>query len=218
MIRVVIADDQPLMRDALRTVVGLQPDMEVVAEAVDGRDAVAQTLRERPDVAVFDIRMPGLDGIAAAREVTRSASSKVLILTTFDDDDYVHAALKAGASGFLTKNSPPEDILAAIRVLAGGEALLAPSVTTRLIEHVVTSTPRVDAGLAATLQRLTARELEVLREVAKGLSNAEIGKQLHIGEGTVKTHVSRILVKIGARDRVQAVIYAYESGLIAPGG
>ncbi|WP_307872298.1 response regulator transcription factor [Actinoplanes cyaneus] len=213
-----IADDQPLMRDALRTVVGLQPDMVVVAEAADGRDAVAQTLRERPDVAVFDIRMPGLDGIAAAREVTRSVSSKVLILTTFDDDDYVHAALKAGASGFLTKNSPPEDILAAIRVLAGGEALLAPSVTTRLIEHVVASTPRVDAGLAATLQRLTPRELDVLREVAKGLSNAEIGKQLHIGEGTVKTHVSRILVKIGVRDRVQAVIYAYESGLIAPGG
>lgn len=218
MIRVLIADDQPLMRDALRTVITLQADMEVVAEASDGRDAVAQAVRLGPDVAVLDIRMPRLDGIAAARQVTDLTSARVLMLTTFDDDDYVHAALKAGASGFLTKNSPPEEILAAIRVIAEGEALLAPSVTTRLIQHVVSSTPSVDVALAGTLERLTAREEEVLREIARGLSNAEIGQNLHIGEGTVKTHVSRILVKIGARDRVQAVIYAYESGLVAPGG
>lgn len=217
MISITIADDQPLMRDALRSVIDMQPDMELAGEATDGREAVQLNLRLRPDVAVVDIRMPKLDGIAAAREITASTRTRVLILTTFDDDEYVHNALKAGASGFLTKNSPPEEILGAIRVLASGEALLAPSVTTRLIEHVVSTTPSVDQALAGTLQRLTPREIDVLHAMARGLANAEIGKALHIGEGTVKTHVSRIFVKIGARDRVQAVIYAYESGLIAPG-
>ncbi|WP_433132500.1 response regulator [Micromonospora sp. CA-240977] len=217
MISITVADDQPLMRDALRSVIEMQPDMELAGEATDGREAVQLNLRLRPDVAVVDIRMPKLDGIAAAREITASTRTRVLILTTFDDDEYVHNALKAGASGFLTKNSPPEEILGAIRVLAAGEALLAPSVTTRLIEHVVSTTPSVDQALAGTLQRLTPREIDVLGAMARGLANAEIGKALHIGEGTVKTHVSRIFVKIGARDRVQAVIYAYESGLIAPG-
>ena len=217
MISVLIADDQPLMRDALRTVVDLQADMELVGQAADGREAVTQSLRQRPQVAVLDIRMPRLDGIAATREITRAVATRVLILTTFDDEEYVHSALQAGASGFLTKNAPPEDILQAVRVVAAGEALLAPSVTTRLIQHVVANAPRIDPDRAATVQRLSPREVEVLREIAQGRSNAEIAQNLYIGEGTVKTHVSRLLLKIGARDRVQAVIHAYESGLIRPG-
>ncbi len=219
MIRVVIADDQPLMRNALRTVIDLQADLALAGEAADGDEAVTHVLRERPDVAVLDIRMPRLDGIAATREVTCSTDTRVLILTTFEDDDYIHAALKAGASGFLLKNSPPEEILNAIRVVAAGEGLLAPSVTMKLIKQVVATTPTREPApaLAEALERLTPRETDVLRGIAEGLSNAEIGRHLHIGEGTVKTHVSRIFVKLGARDRVQAVVYAYESGLIAPG-
>jgi DNA-binding NarL/FixJ family response regulator len=217
MIRVVIADDQPLMRDALRTVIDLQADMTLVGEAADGREAVTRVLSERPDVAVLDIRMPRLDGIAATSEVTRSTHTRVLILTTFEDDDYIHAALKAGASGFLLKNSPPEEILNAVRVISSGDGLLAPSVTMKLIKHVAATAPAHDPTLAGTLDRLTARETDVLRGIAQGMSNAEIGRHLHIGEGTVKTHVSRILVKLGARDRVQAVVFAYDSGLVAPG-
>jgi DNA-binding NarL/FixJ family response regulator len=217
MIRVVIADDQPLMRDALRTVIDLQADMTLVGEAADGDEAVTHVLSERPDVAVLDIRMPRLDGIAATREVTRSTDTRVLILTTFEDDDYPHAALKAGASGFLIKNSPPEEILKAIRVVSSGEGLLAPSVTMKLIKQVAAAAPTHDPTLNETLDTLTARETDVLRDIAQGMSNAEIGRHLYIGEGTVKTHVSRILLKLGARDRVQAVVYAYESGLVTPG-
>jgi DNA-binding NarL/FixJ family response regulator len=216
-ITVVVADDQPLMRGAIRMIVESQPDMALVGEASDGRTAVAVILRERPDVAVIDIRMPGLDGIAATRELLRHGPvTRVLILTTFDEDEYVHEALTAGASGFLLKNAPPEEILNAIRVIADGEALLAPSVTTRLIRHYVATAGSPSA--TGTLEKLTPREAEVLRGIAQGLSNVEIGRQLFIGETTVKTHVSRILDKIGARDRVQAVIFAYESGLVTRSG
>lgn len=220
MIRVLIADDQPLMRGALATIVGTQPDMELAGEAADGRAAVELAVRLRPDVAVLDIRMPGLDGLAATRELARlvpGGAVRVLILTTFDLDEYVTAALAAGASGFLLKNAPPEDILAGIRVVAGGESLLAPSVTTRLLSRFRAEASAVDPARAAVLDQLTPRETEVLRDLARGESNAEIGRRLHIGETTVKTHVSRILAKVGARDRVQAVIFAYEAGLITPG-
>jgi DNA-binding NarL/FixJ family response regulator len=219
-IRVLIADDQPLMRGALAMIIGAQPDLEVVAEAADGREAVAQAVRLRPEVAVLDIRMPVLDGLAATRELARLVPGnavRILILTTFDLDEYVTAALAAGASGFLLKNAPPEDILAGIRTVAAGESLLAPTVTTRLLSRFRAAAAAVDPRRAATLDQLTPRETEVLRGIARGASNSEIGAQLHIGETTVKTHVSRILAKIGARDRVQAVIFAYEAGLVAPG-
>lgn len=217
MISVLVADDQPLMRGALRTVVSLQPDMEVVGEAADGRAAVDLAVRLRPDVAVLDIRMPQLDGLAATRELARLGSTaRVLILTTFDLDEYVTGALRAGASGFLLKNAPPEEIVAGIRVVASGESLLAPSVTTRLLGRFRETAP-VDPARAAALRQLTARETDVLRAIARGESNGEIAAGLLIGETTVKTHVSRILAKVGARDRVQAVIFAYESGLVAQG-
>ncbi|WP_436536272.1 response regulator [Actinoplanes sp. HUAS TT8] len=221
MIRVLVADDQPLMRGALATIIGVQPDMELVGEAADGRTAVETAVRLRPDVAVLDIRMPGLDGLAATRELARLVPGnavRVLILTTFDLDEYVTAALAAGASGFLLKNAPPEDILAGIRVVASGESLLAPTVTTRLLSRFRAEAAAVDPARAALLDQLTPRETEVLRDLARGASNAEIGDRLYIGETTVKTHVSRILAKVGARDRVQAVIFAYEAGLITPGG
>ena len=220
MIRVLIADDQPLMRGALRMVVGSQPDMDLVGEAADGREAVALALRLRPDVAVLDIRMPKLDGLAAVRELARAAVEsspvRVLVLTTFDLDEYVHEALRAGASGFLIKTAPPEDILAAIRVIASGEALLAPTVTTRLIERFRAEAEPHPAK-AAALRLLTAREAEVLEGLARGRSNGEIARTLSIGETTVKTHVSRILVKLDIRDRVHAVVFAYEAGLVTPG-
>jgi DNA-binding NarL/FixJ family response regulator len=211
MIRVLIADDQPLMRTAFDLTVRDEPDMEVVGEASDGREAVDMSRRLRPDVVLMDVRMPELDGIAATREIA-SDSTKVLILTTFDLDDYVYDSLAAGASGFLLKDAGPEQLTEAIRVVAAGDALLAPSVTRRLIDDVV-GAGRRRLPRPPELDELTPRELEVLQLVAAGLSNAEIAERLVVEETTVKTHVSRVLAKLGLRDRVQAVILAYEVGL-----
>ncbi|WP_033337724.1 response regulator [Catenuloplanes japonicus] len=218
MIEVLIADDQPLMRGALRMVIETQPDLRVAGEASDGREAVELAVRLRPDVAVLDIRMPKLDGLAATRELARLVPTRALILTTFDLDEYVTEALRAGASGFLLKTAPPEDIVAGIRVVAAGESLLAPTVTTRLLSRFRAATTPIDPARLAVLRTLTTRETEVLAGMARGASNTEIAAELHIGETTVKTHVSRILAKVGARDRVQAVIFAYESGLVTVGG
>jgi DNA-binding NarL/FixJ family response regulator len=194
-----------------------EPDIEIVAEAGDGLEAVEQAGLYTVDVVLMDIRMPNLDGIEATRRIVeRSPSTHVLMLTTFDLDQYVYEALRAGASGFLLKDVPPEQLVSGIRVVAGGEALLAPSITRRVIEEFSRRPPPSD-GLPAQMLELTARELEVLRLVARGKSNAEIAKELFLGETTVKTHVARILQKLQLRDRVQAVVLAYESGLVQPG-
>ena len=219
-IRVVIADDQALVRGGFRVMVDAAVDMTVVAEARDGREALALTRRHRPDVVLMDVRMPVLDGIEATRAIAADpelAATSVLVLTTFDVDDYVYGALRAGASGFLLKDTIPEELLAAIRTLAAGDALLAPSITRRLIGEFAR---RPDAALGgdASLAELSAREREVLVEVARGLSNADIGERLHISAATAKTHVSRLLTKLDARDRAQLVMLAYESGLVVPGG
>jgi DNA-binding NarL/FixJ family response regulator len=216
--RVLIADDQALVRAGFRMVLEAEDDIVVVGEAANGEQAVHGAQRLAPDVVLMDIRMPELDGIAATRRIAGGGKGapRVLILTTFDLDEYVYDALGAGASGFLLKDSPPEQLVTAIRVVAGGEALLAPSVTSRLIEQFA----RTRAGALADpagLDELTARELEVFRLVARGLSNAEIAAELVVGETTVKTHVARMLAKLGLRDRVQAVVLAYESGLVSPG-
>jgi DNA-binding NarL/FixJ family response regulator len=217
-IRVAIADDQPLVRAGFATMVGYAEDLELVGEADNGADAVAVARRTRPDVFLMDIRMPTLDGLEATRQITGDpdlAGTRIIILTTFDLDDYVHQALRNGASGFLVKDARPEDILNAVRVVAAGDALLAPSVTRRLIERF-TTTP-APTHPPAELTQLTEREAEVLILVAQGRSNAEIADQLYISLYTAKTHVSRILTKLGARDRAQLVIVAYETGLISPG-
>jgi DNA-binding NarL/FixJ family response regulator len=194
-----------------------EPDIEIVGEAADGLEAVEQAGLYTVDVALMDIRMPNLDGIEATRRIVeRSPSTHVLMLTTFDLDQYVYEALRAGASGFLLKDVPPEQLVSGIRVVAGGDALLAPSITRRVIEEFSRRPPPSD-GLPAQMSELTARELEVLRLVARGKSNAEIAKELFLGETTVKTHVARILQKLQLRDRVQAVVLAYESGLVQPG-
>jgi DNA-binding NarL/FixJ family response regulator len=194
-----------------------EPDIEIVAEASDGLEAVEQAGLYTVDVALMDIRMPNLDGIEATRRIVeRSPSTHVLMLTTFDLDQYVYEALRAGASGFLLKDVPPEQLVGGIRVVAGGEALLAPSITRRVIEEF-SRRPPPSEGPPAQVSELTARELEVLRLVARGKSNAEIAKELFLGETTVKTHVARILQKLHVRDRVQAVVLAYESGLVQPG-
>jgi DNA-binding NarL/FixJ family response regulator len=214
-IRVVLADDQPIVRAGFQTILDAQPDIEVVGEAADGVEAVAVVERLRPDVVVMDIRMPNLDGISATRRIFErdsSGATKVLVLTTFDLDDYVYDSLAAGASGFLLKDAGPEQLTEAIRVVAAGDALLAPSVTRRLIDDVV-GAGRRRLARPPELDELTPRELEVLRLVAAGLSNAEIAERLVVEETTVKTHVSRVLAKLGLRDRVQAVILAYEIGL-----
>jgi DNA-binding NarL/FixJ family response regulator len=211
LIRVVIADDQALVRAGFRMIVESQPDMKVAGEAADGREAVELAQRERPDVVLMDIRMPNLDGIQATREV--ASISRVVILTTFELDEYVFDALGAGASAFLLKAAPPEDLVRAIRVVANGEALLAPSVTKRLIEEFA-KRPEPAARKAAQLDVLTERERDVLKEVARGLTNAEIAKRLYVSETTVKTHVAHLLDKLDLRDRVQAVILAYETGLV----
>jgi DNA-binding NarL/FixJ family response regulator len=214
MIRVVLADDQPLVRTGLRMILGAEEDLEIVGEAADGAEAVAVCAEVRPDVVLMDVRMPGMDGIDATRAVTAvDDPPRVLVLTTFDLDDVVYEALRAGASGFLLKDAPEERLTTAIRVVADGGSLFAPSVTRRLIEEFAgraapPAPPRLDA--------LTPREHEVLVLVARGLSNAEIGRQLFVTENTVKTHVARVLTKIGLRDRVQAVVLAYESGLVGP--
>jgi DNA-binding NarL/FixJ family response regulator len=215
-IRVLIADDQALVRAGFRLVLENHDDVEVVAEASNGQEAVFGTARFHPDVVLMDIRMPELDGIAATREITRDHPARVLVLTTYDLDEYVYDALQAGASGFLLKDTPPGQLLAGIRAVAAGEALLAPTITRRLIAEFARVRPAPRSAPAA-LDELTPRELEVLRLVARGLSNAEIAATLVLGDTTVKTHVTHVLGKLGLRDRVQAVVLAYESGLVTPG-
>jgi len=218
-IRVAIADDQPLVRAGFATMVSYADDLVVVGEAESGADAVAVAKRVRPDVFLMDIRMPGLDGLDATRRITGDpelAGVRIIMLTTFDLDDYVYEALRSGASGFLLKDARPEDILTAVRVVAAGEALLAPSVTRRLIERFAAQ-PSSAARSPSALAQLTERESEVFVLVAQGLSNAEIANQLYISLFTAKTHVSRILTKLNARDRAQLVMHAYETGLVTPG-
>jgi DNA-binding NarL/FixJ family response regulator len=215
-IRVLLADDQALMRGGFRMILETEDDIEVVADAVDGREAVELFGRLRPDVVVMDIRMPQMDGLEATRRLAKNdPDARVLILTMFDLDEYVFDALRAGASGFLLKDRPPEELVAAVRVVASGDSLLAPSVTRRLIEEF-SRRPRRGAG-PPELGELTDREREVLVLMGRGLSNAEIAAQLFLAETTVKTHVGRVLQKLGLRDRVQAVVLAYESGLVHPG-
>jgi DNA-binding NarL/FixJ family response regulator len=217
MIRVLIADDQALVRGGFRLILEAQRDIEVVGEADDGREALAKARELEPDVVLMDIRMPELDGLEATRRlVAGGGAPRVLILTTFDLDEYVYEAMKAGASGFLLKDVRPEQLAEAVRVVACGEALLAPAITRRLVEEFVRRPPPGSRAPVA-LSDLTERELEVLRLVATGLSNAEIAASLFVSEATVKTHVTHILTKLRLRDRVQAVVLAYESGLIQPG-
>ncbi len=217
-VQIVIADDQALVRAGLRKIFDADPELEIVGEAVNGREAVETVQRLRPDVVVMDIRMPVSDGLEATRRLTSTAgrAERVLILTTFDPDEYVYEALRAGASGFMLKDAPPEDLIAAVRIVAGGEGLLAPAVTKRVIERFV-NLPALRPEGADGIEELTAREQEVLTLLARGLSNAEIATQLVISDGTAKTHVARVLTKLGLRDRVQAVIFAYERGLTRPG-
>ena len=215
---VLIVDDQALVRAGFRMILEAEQDMEVVGEAADGREAVDEARRLRPDVVLMDVRMPEVDGIEATRRLLGDAAdTKVVMLTTFDMDEYVYDALRAGASGFLLKDVPPEQLVAGIRAVASGDALLAPSVTRRVIEEFVRRPPASVRTLPAKLDDLTARELEVLKLIARGLSNAEIATELFVSETTVKTHVAHVLMKLDLRDRVQAVVLAYESGLIEPG-
>ena len=216
MIRVLIADDQDLVREGLRMIVDADPGMEVIGEAADGKRALDAARQLDPDVVLMDVRMPELDGIeATARLAVAGARARVLVLTTFDLDEYVYRALKAGASGFLLKDATGDQLVAAIRTIASGDALLAPSITRRLIEDFCR---RPEPGTAPEAARsLSERELEVLRLLARGLSNAEIARELFLGEATVKSHVARVLAKLGLRDRVQTVVFAYESGLVRPG-
>ena len=212
-IRVLICDDQPLIRAGLQALLRIQPDIEVMGEAADGREAVVSAAALRPDVVVMDVRMPGTDGITAARAIALQASApRVLVLTTYDRDEYVFDALAAGASGFLLKDARPEDLVAGIRTVAAGDALLAPSVTRRLIALFAGPGPATRRD-AAVLEQLTGREREVLSLIIRGLSNAEIGTSLSITDNTVKTHVARVLAKLGLRDRIHAVIFGYECGL-----
>ena len=216
-ITVLLADDQAMVRAGFRMILESQPDIEVVAEAANGEQATAATRRLRPDVVMMDIQMPGSDGLAATRRITSDTEqhSRVIILTTFERDEYVFEALHAGASGFLLKNAPPEQLIDAVRVVASGDALLAPSVTRRIIEQFARRP--VDPDVHERLQSLTQREREVLVMLARGNSNSELAAELFVSEGTVKTHVSSLLTKLEVRDRVQAVVLAYESGLVTPG-
>jgi DNA-binding NarL/FixJ family response regulator len=221
-IRLLIVDDQVLVRTGFRMILEAEPDLEIVGEAADGEEAIAEARRLRPDVVLMDIRMPRMDGVEATRQLaSRSPDAegalRVLILTTFDLDEYVVEALRAGASGFLLKDVPPEDLVEAIRVVAAGDALIAPSVTRRLLDRFAELSPPVEKAAPAGMDQLTEREMEVLRQMARGLSNAEIAAELYVSETTVKTHVGRILMKLSLRDRVQAVVLAYESGLVHPG-
>ncbi|WP_329141162.1 response regulator transcription factor [Streptomyces sp. NBC_01476] len=221
-IRVLLVDDEPLLRMAFTMVLDAQTDMQPVGEAGNGAEAVRMTRALRPDLVLMDVRMPGTDGIeATARIIAECPHSRVLILTTFDLDEYAFAGLKAGASGFLLKNALPEELLAAIRSVAAGDAVVAPRITRRLLEHFAHQLPSPGgdadaAGSEARLARLTAREREVLTAVGRGLSNTEIAAGLHLAEATVKTHLGRILVKLELRDRVQAVVFAYETRLVRP--
>jgi DNA-binding NarL/FixJ family response regulator len=219
-IRVVIADDQQLVRTGFRLILDAEDDLDVVAEAGDGLEAVNVVRRERPDVVLMDIRMPELNGIEATRRIIDAGMrTRVLMLTTFDLNEYVYEALRAGASGFLLKDTPAEQLADGVRIVARGDALLAPSVTRRLLDEF--ARPRAETAAARQpppgLDELTARELEVFRLIARGKSNAEIAAELIVSETTVKTHVARVLMKLGVRDRVQAVVLAYESGVVAPG-
>jgi DNA-binding NarL/FixJ family response regulator len=217
MTRVVIADDQAMVRAGLRALLTAEHDIEIVGEAADGEEAVDVVLKTRPDVVLMDIRMPGVDGLEATRRLlTRDGGPRVLILTTFDADEYVYEAMKAGASGFLLKDVRPEQLAEAVRVVAVGDALLAPAITRRLVEQFVRRPPPASTK-PHELAELTERELDVLGLVARGFSNAEIASSLFLTEATVKTHLTHILAKLNLRDRVQAVVLAYESGLIQPG-
>jgi DNA-binding NarL/FixJ family response regulator len=216
---VLIVDDQALVRAGFRMILEAEEDVEVVGEAADGREAVAEARRLKPDVVLMDVRMPDMDGIEATRRLLEGGDSaaKVVMLTTFDMDEYVYDALRAGASGFLLKDVPPEQLVAGIRAVASGDALLAPAVTRRVIEEFVRHPPASVRTLPLQLGELTARELEVLKLIARGFSNAEIAAELFVSETTVKTHVAHLLMKLDLRDRVQAVVLAYESGLVEPG-
>ena len=222
MIRILLVDDQALVRAGFRMILDAEAEMEVVGEAADGREAIDQVRALLPDVVLMDIRMPELDGLEASRRILGDGVAgdeppKILMLTTFDLDEYVYEALRAGASGFLLKDTPPEQLVAAIHVVAAGDALLSPSITRRVISEFVKGTGPKPQAQFPRLQDLTAREREVLGLIARGLSNAEIAKTLFVSETTVKTHVARILMKLGLRDRVQAVVLAYEAGVVTPG-
>jgi DNA-binding NarL/FixJ family response regulator len=216
-LRVVIADDQALVRAGFRLILDADERIQVVGEAADGEQAIAAVRRFSPDVALMDVRMPIMDGLEATRRILSDAATtcRVIVLTTFDLDEYVYAALRAGASGFLLKDVSPEHLVSAVRMVAAGDALLAPSITRRLVERFVQQ--HADASPALELSSLTAREREVLMLMARGLSNAEIAQRLVVSEATVKTHVARVLAKLDVRDRVQAVVLAYENGLVTPG-
>jgi DNA-binding NarL/FixJ family response regulator len=223
-IRVGLVDDQAMVRVGLRMILESEDDVQVVCEAADGGEALSMIAEHNPDVVLMDVRMPGMDGIAATREVIAAApDARIVILTTFDDDEYLYGALRAGASGFLLKSADGDTLVEAVRVVAGGEALLAPAVTRRVIEQFVAAVPEGGASAephlpdAAAVGDLSDRELEVLQLMARGLSNQEIAKELFVSNTTVKTHVSHILTKLGVRDRVQAVVEAYESGIVVPG-
>jgi DNA-binding NarL/FixJ family response regulator len=219
-IRVLVADDQVLVRSGFSVLLASAPDIEVVGEASNGAEALAEAARNRPDVVLMDVRMPVMDGLEATRRITADPSlegTRVVILTTFDLDEYVHDALRAGASGFLLKDTLPVDLLNAVRVVAGGDALISPRITRRLIEEFA-KRPEPGAAASLSLQQLTEREHEVLALVAKGQSNAEIAEGLYVSHATVKTHVSRLLTKLQARDRAQLVMIAYETGVALPGG
>jgi DNA-binding NarL/FixJ family response regulator len=220
MIRVLIADDQALVRGGFRMILEAQPDIQVVGEAANGREAVEQTRLRKPNVVLMDVRMPGMDGIEATRQLlaeAETAGPRILMLTTFDLDEYVYEAMKAGASGFLLKNAPPHQLSDAIRTVAAGEALLAPAITRRLIEEFIRR-PRPAPSGPTELADLTEREREVLTLIARGLSNSEIAELLVLSEATVRTHVNRIFSKLSLRDRTQAAVLAYETGLVQPGG
>ncbi|WP_158887665.1 response regulator [Amycolatopsis anabasis] len=215
-LRILLADDHAMFRSGMRAVLDTQPDLECVGEVADGRAAVAETERLRPDVVVLDVRMPRLDGLAATEAILSAPGNdtRVLVLTTYDLDDYVYRALRAGASGFLLKSLPPEELVSAMRIAARGDALIDPSVTRRLVARFTTSIE--PPASTPELERLTTREREVLSLIARAHSNAEIAEALRVGEETVKTHVSRVLAKLGLRDRVHAVVYAYRHGLVEP--
>ena len=217
--RVLLADDHEMVRAGFRIILGSQPDIEIVGEAATGAEAMARAAELAPDVICMDVQMPDMDGLEATRRIVadETVASAVLILTTFDRDDYLFEALRAGASGFLLKNSTPEQLIDAVRVVASGDALLAPAVTRRVIERFSSQADAVPAAAPAALGTLTDREAEVLQLVAQGLSNAEIAGRLFVGEATVKSHVSKVLQKLGLRDRIQAVVWAYENRVAVPG-
>jgi len=217
-IRLLLVDDEAMVRTGLRLILETEDDLRVVGEAATGIEAIEQAGRLKPDVILMDVRMPRMDGVEACRRLVETSDAKVVILTTFDLDEHLFAAVRAGACGFLLKASPPEELVAAIRAADAGNALIEPRMTRRLLEEFARQPAMVPAGeIPARLGELTERELDVLREMARGLSNAEIGEHLYIGEATVKTHVTHILAKLGLRDRIQAVVLAYESGLVEPG-